>query len=262
PEAGTGEQGQARRPQHTPVQVDPAGHRRSRRHHLGAQTARVEQRVQRAREEVRPILAQVAALVARPDLATGARARFEQDRVRPAPEQLVRRGKSRDSATDHRNAHRPPAADAATSSDGRGWRGCRPRPPVRRGRRAGRWWGVGGAVGSGSAANAGYEARPGTVTWPCQFLNAFDTPFATASRCFALFPLNAAQDGACLIKLSSSGPSRQPGEPMAQTAMIWRFWNFACSFHIWCPNCTASIIASWKSLKSCPILSQLFWWYL
>src|SRR2546426_10989144 len=32
---------------------------------------------------------------ARPDLATGARARFEQDRVRPAPEQLVRRGKSR-----------------------------------------------------------------------------------------------------------------------------------------------------------------------
>src|SRR3989454_9701449 len=80
---------------------------------------------------------------ARPDLATGARARFEQDRVRPAPEQLVRRGKSRDSATDHRNAHRPPAADAATSSDGRGWRGCRPRPPVRRGRRAGRRWGWG-----------------------------------------------------------------------------------------------------------------------
>src|SRR5207248_2160353 len=122
--------------------------------------------------------------------------------------------------------------------------------------------GIGGAIGPGNAANAGYQGRPGTVTWSCQFLNAFDTPFATASRCFALFPLNAAQDGACLIKLSSSGPSRQPGEPMAQTAMIWRFWNFACSFHIWCPNCTASIIASWKSLKSCPILSQLFWWYL
>src|ERR671923_814759 len=59
-------------------------------------------------------------------------------------------------------------------------------------------FGIGGAIGPGNAANAGYQGRPGTVTWSCQFLNAFDTPFATASRCFCLLPVNDAQEGAFL----------------------------------------------------------------
>src|SRR5438128_3941290 len=92
--------------------------------------------------------------------------------------------------------------------------------------------GIGGAIGPGNAAKAGYQGRPGTVTWSCQFLNALETPVATASRCFALLPVNEAQEGAFLIWLSSSGPSRQPGDPMALTAMIWMFWHLACIFRI------------------------------
>src|SRR5437763_12667339 len=91
--------------------------------------------------------------------------------------------------------------------------------------------GIGGAIGPGNAANAGYQGRPGTVTWSCQFLNAFEMPFATASRCFALLPVNDAHDGAFLIWLSSSGPSSQPGAPMAQTALVWGVWHFGSSYH-------------------------------
>ena len=64
-------------------------------------------------------------------------------------------------------------------------------------------FGIGGAIGPGKAANAGYQGSPGTITWSCQFLNALETPLATASRCLALLPVNAAQDGAVLIRLSS-----------------------------------------------------------
>src|SRR5690242_11704004 len=119
--------------------------------------------------------------------------------------------------------------------------------------------GIGGACGPGKAANAGYQGNPGTVTCPCQFLKAFETPAATASRCLAMFPVNEAHMGAFLMLLSSSGPSRQPGLPMAETAMIWRSLNLAWSFHMLCEYCTASIIVSWKSLKFFPTSSQLFW---
>ena len=83
--------------------------------------------------------------------------------------------------------------------------------------------GIGGAIGPGNAANAGYHGSPGTITWPCQFLKQVETPLATASRYFALLPIHAAQPGAILMKLSSSGPSRHPGDPIADTAMTWRF---------------------------------------
>src|SRR4051812_24092385 len=84
-------------------------------------------------------------------------------------------------------------------------------------------FGIGGAVGPGNAANAGYHGRPGTITCPCQSLKHFDTPAATASRYFALLPVNAATIGAFLMFDSSSGPSRQPGDPIAETAMTCRF---------------------------------------
>src|SRR6266404_90620 len=122
--------------------------------------------------------------------------------------------------------------------------------------------GIGGAIGPGNAANAGYQGRPGTVTWSCQFLNALETPLATASRCLAIFPVIAAQDGAFLIRVSSSGPFRHPGVPMALMAITVRFSNLACSFHMLWANCTASIILSWKSLNPLPTSSQLFWWGL
>ena len=67
-------------------------------------------------------------------------------------------------------------------------------------------FGIGGAIGPGNAANAGYQGSPGTITWSCQSLNAFETPLATASRYLALLPVNAAQHGAFLI--SSPAPAR------------------------------------------------------
>src|SRR5438132_3159310 len=82
-------------------------------------------------------------------------------------------------------------------------------------------FGIGGAIGPGNAANAGYQGSPGTVTWSCQFLKHLETPAATASRYFAMFPIQAAQPGKFLMLLSSAGPSRQPGDPIADTAMIW-----------------------------------------
>src|SRR4051794_19904336 len=121
--------------------------------------------------------------------------------------------------------------------------------------------GIGGAIGPGNAANAGYHGSPGTITCPCQSLKHFDTPAATASRYLALLPVYAATMGAFLISDSSSGPSRQPGVPIADTAMICRFWNFACSFHMLWAKPMASSIVSWKSLNSLPILSQLSWKY-
>src|SRR6059058_829337 len=120
-------------------------------------------------------------------------------------------------------------------------------------------FGIGGAIGPGNAANAGYQGSPGTITWPCQSLKHLETPLATASRCFFMLPKNDATIGAFLMLLSSSGPSRHPGEPMAQTAITCKSLNFACSFHMLWLYWTASIIASWKSLKFWPILSQLFW---
>src|SRR5437588_12757212 len=92
--------------------------------------------------------------------------------------------------------------------------------------------GIGGAIGPGKAANAGYQGRPGTITLSCHFLKHFDTPVATASRCFAMFPLNDATIGAFLMLLSSSGPSRQPGVPMADTDMTFRSLSFAWRLHV------------------------------
>src|SRR5947207_2982192 len=92
--------------------------------------------------------------------------------------------------------------------------------------------GIGGAIGPGNAANAGYQGRPGTMTLSCQSLKHFETPLAIASRCLALFPVNAATIGAFLMFDSSSGPSRQPGAPTATIALMIRFWNLACSFHM------------------------------
>src|SRR5260221_68964 len=43
--------------------------------------------------------------------------------------------------------------------------------------------GMGGPIGPGKAAKAGYQGRPGTDTWPCQSLKHLETPLATASRC-------------------------------------------------------------------------------
>src|SRR5512135_3737998 len=93
-------------------------------------------------------------------------------------------------------------------------------------------FGIGGAIGPGNAANAGYHGKPGTITCPCHCLKHCDTPLATASRYLALLPVYAATIGAFLISDSSSGPSRQPGVPIAAIAMICRFWNLACSFHM------------------------------
>ena len=64
------------------------------------------------------------------------------------------------------------------------------------------------------------------------------------------------------MRLSSSGPSRQPGVPSAVSALIFRSLNLACSFHMLCAKPMASSIVSWKSLYSFPILSQVSWWYL
>src|SRR5688572_28307689 len=94
--------------------------------------------------------------------------------------------------------------------------------------------GIGGAIGPGNAANAGYQGRPGTVTIPCQSLKHFDTPLATASRCLALPSDHDATIGAFLMFDSSSGPSRQPGAPIADTDMTWMSLNLACIFHMVC----------------------------
>src|SRR5712692_2153554 len=104
--------------------------------------------------------------------------------------------------------------------------------------------GMGGAIGPGNAANAGYQGRPGTITLSCHFLKHLETPVATASRCFFLLPSNDATIGAFLMLLSSSGPSRQPGAPIAETDMTFRSLNLACSFHMLWLYWTASIIAS------------------
>src|SRR6185312_16106752 len=122
--------------------------------------------------------------------------------------------------------------------------------------------GIGGAIGPGKAANAGYHGSPGTMTWSCQFLKHLETPAATASRYLALLPVHAAQPGKFLMFDSSGGPSRQPGDPIADTAMTCRFRNFACNFHRLCENPTASIRVSWRSLKSLPTLSAESWKYL
>src|SRR6266851_4285979 len=61
------------------------------------------------------------------------------------------------------------------------------------------------------------------------------------------------------MRLSSSGPSRQPGVPSAVSALTFRSLNLACSFHMLCANPMASSIVSWKSLYSFPILSQVSW---
>src|SRR5215831_16320081 len=119
--------------------------------------------------------------------------------------------------------------------------------------------GMGGAIGPGKAANAGYHGRPGTVTLSCQSLKHFDTPAATASRHLAILPIIVAVEGAFLMLDSRSGPVRQPGVPIADTAMTWRFWNLAWSFHILCAKSTPSIIAIMKSEKPLPMVSQLFW---
>src|SRR5258705_3111776 len=78
--------------------------------------------------------------------------------------------------------------------------------------------GIGGAIGPGNAAKAGYQGRPGTVTWSCQFLNALETPLATASRCLAMFPVIAAQAGAFLLRLSTPRPFRATGLPTGPIA--------------------------------------------
>ncbi len=62
-----------------------------------------------------------------------------------------------------------------------------------------------------------------------------------------MLPVNEAQEGAFLMRLSNSGPSRQPGAPMADTAMTLMSLNLHCSFHWLCANSMASSIASWKS---------------
>src|SRR5438105_4080860 len=74
--------------------------------------------------------------------------------------------------------------------------------------------GIGGAIAEGKATNAGYQGSPGTVTWSCQSLKHLETPLATASRHSLALPL-ANCEAAFLMSLSSSGPSRQPGDPMA-----------------------------------------------
>src|SRR5512141_673689 len=84
-------------------------------------------------------------------------------------------------------------------------------------------FGIGGAIGPGNAANAGYHGSPGTITCPCQSLKHYDTPWATASRYLALLPVYIATIGALVISPSSSGPSRHPGVPIAAMAMICRF---------------------------------------
>src|SRR5438128_2701429 len=94
--------------------------------------------------------------------------------------------------------------------------------------------GMGGALASGNAAKAGYHGSPGTITLPIQSLKHLLTPLATASRYLPLLPENAAHMGAFLMLLSSSGPSRQPGLPMAETDITFRSLNLACSFHMVC----------------------------
>src|SRR5260370_31613656 len=42
--------------------------------------------------------------------------------------------------------------------------------------------GMGGAIGPGNAANAGYQGRPGTITLSCHFLKHLETPVTPASR--------------------------------------------------------------------------------
>src|SRR5262249_36645518 len=121
--------------------------------------------------------------------------------------------------------------------------------------------GIGGACGPGKAANAGYQGRPGTVTASCQFLKQAPTPLATASRDFPLLPLIVAPLAEYLMRVSSPGPSRHPGVPSAVTALILRFWNLARIFHMLWANLMPSIALDMKSLKFCPTVSQLFWWY-
>src|SRR5258708_22639742 len=103
---------------------------------------------------------------------------------------------------------------------------------------------MGGAMGRGKPATAGYQRRAGTITLSCHFLKHLDTPAATASRCFCMLPLKEATMGAFLMLLSNSGPSRQPGAPMAAIAITLRSLNLACSFHMLCEYCTASHMAS------------------
>src|SRR5712691_5397864 len=52
-------------------------------------------------------------------------------------------------------------------------------------------FGIGGAIGPGKTTNAGYQGSPGTMTLSCHFLKHCETPFATASRCLALLPVQA-----------------------------------------------------------------------
>ena len=53
-------------------------------------------------------------------------------------------------------------------------------------------FGIGGAIGPGKTTKAGYQGSPGTMTLSCHFLKHCETPLATASRCLALLPVQAA----------------------------------------------------------------------
>src|SRR5262245_35942111 len=59
--------------------------------------------------------------------------------------------------------------------------------------------GMGGAIGPGKAANAGYHGRPGTMTLSCQSLKHLETPLATASRYLDMFPIIMAHGGNILM---------------------------------------------------------------
>ena len=103
-------------------------------------------------------------------------------------------------------------------------------------------FGIGGAVASGKAANAGYPGRPGPMTLSCHLPKHSLTALAMASLYFFS---EAVDFGACImIKLLSLGPLRQPGLPIAETDMILRPLNLAWSRHLSQPPQIASQIPS------------------
>src|SRR4051812_33714949 len=85
--------------------MDPARRGRPRTDDVPAQRTCVEQRIERAGDEVRPILGEITALGPASDLAARARFRLEDDRFDPAPQELVSGGQARDSSADHRHPH-------------------------------------------------------------------------------------------------------------------------------------------------------------
>src|SRR5207245_10434513 len=74
-------------------------------------------------------------------------------------------------------------------------------------------FGIGGAIGPGKTTKAGYQGSPGTMTMSCHFLKHCETPLATAPRCLALLPAQAATGGPGLMGPPSPGPTRPPGWP-------------------------------------------------